>query len=168
MLARRSDHLLALSVAALIASVIGVQLGRSAIAEINPIHFRGPAPAPRGIDPNAAPPRSEAFAQADVWAQSYRPPHFDCGGDCDAYQARSAALVALEDTVPRARPAAPYWREETPTAEPASWAPGETGPGALSVDRYMHYPVEEAAVEDAPDAGEADKPPVADDDSSRE
>jgi hypothetical protein len=169
MLARRSDHLLALSIAALVAAVIGVQLGRGTIAEINPIHFRGPAAPPRGIDPNAGPPPAEAFAQAEVWGQSHRPPPFDCGRDCDAYAARQAAAVAIVDTAPRTSPSGPYWRDATPTAEPAAWTPGETGPRALSVERYMHYPVEEASPESAPVAAEEDKPvPAAEEDSSKE
>lgn len=171
MLARRSDHLLALSVAALVASVIGVQLGRSAIAEINPIHFRGPAAAPRGIDPNMAPPPSrDVLAQTEIWGQSYAPPRFECGRDCDAYQAREAAAVALDGTAPAPRRSGRYWRDATPTAEPAAWAPGETGRRTLSVEHYMHYPIEETSPEAAPaEAAEAeDKPAEAVEDSSKQ
>ena len=170
MLARRSNQLLALSVAALVASVIGVQLGQSAIAEINPIHFRGPAAQPRGIDPAmVSPPSHDAFAQAEIWAQSYAPPHFDCGGDCDAYQARQAAATALDGAAPVPRRSGSHWRDATPTSEPAAWAPGETGRRTLSVDRYMHYPIEETSPEATPAAaGEAEDKPAAGEDLSKE
>lgn len=168
MLARRSNHLLAVSVAALLASVLGVQLGRSAIGEINPVHFRGPASRPQGIDPNALPPSGDAFAQAEIRTQNQAPPPYECGEDCDSYRARRAMVVALAETSPGRRAPKPYWRDATPTTEPASWTPGETGRRPLSVDRYMHYPIEEASAETAPADSAADDKPAADEDSSEE
>jgi len=149
MFRRRSNVFVALPVALLAAAAFGVQLGQSAISQINPIHFQGAEPRPRGIDPIVGPPAPDGFAQAYGWEDGYAARAADCGADCDARRARDAMVFALDAEV-RPRPAAgPYWRDATPAAEPKSWPPGATGEGALSVERYMHYPVEEQAVEDA-------------------
>ena len=51
----------------------------------------------------------------------------------------SPAPVATRDA------AAPYWRDVTPTTELRPWPPGEVPHRGLSVERYMHYPVERGA-----------------------
>ena len=155
MLKRRSDALLALSVGMLVAAVVGVQLGHSAISEINPIHFQGAVAPPRGIDPNALSSAPDRFSQAFDWNDGRAARAFECGGDCDAREIRQAAAVAIE--VVRPRPPAPWWRDSTTAAEPKPWPPGETGPRRLSVERYMHYPIEEAAAEE-PDPPVAEEP----------
>jgi hypothetical protein len=144
MLARRADTLLAISVAMLVAAALGVQLGRSAVAEIDPIHFLGAAAAPRGIDPDARRPAPDAFASAYGWDQGYAARAADCGGDCDARQARLALIHAVEP------PAAA-------TAEPAPWQPGETAARPLSVEPYMHYPIEGDSTATPPEESVGDK-----------
>ena len=151
MLRRRSDAVLALSVGIFVAAVIGVQLGHGAIAEINPIHFQGAPMPPQGIDPATIRPRpGDGYAQAYGLQQGYAARDFDCRGNCDALEARRAAITAIAAI---AAPAAggPYWRDATPAPEPAPWPPGETGGRPLSVERYMHYPVEDAPKAEADD-----------------
>jgi len=126
--------LLGLSIALLAAAVLGVQLGESAIGEINPIHFQGAVSSPKGIDPNAARPIPNAFAQAYGWDRGQAARAADCGGDCDAHQSRAAFATVLADPPPE-----PYWRDVTPAAAPSPPQPRER---PLSVERYMHYPVE--------------------------
>jgi len=147
---RYANTLLALSGAILFATVIGVQLGQSAIGEIKPIHFGGAAEPPRAIDPaTLRRPAGDSFAAAYGWEQGYAARAHACEGNCDAHEARRAAAIAIEPIA--AEPAAgPYWRDATSTDEPKPWAPGETGGRRLSVERYMHYPVETASVESAP------------------
>lgn len=146
MLRRSSNALLGLSVASLVAAVIGVQLGHSAIAEINPIHFQGVAPAPRAIDPNAAAVPQDSFAQAYGWDEGQVARAYACGGDCGAREARQAVAMAVQPA--SARPARlPWWRDSTPADEPRPWPPGATGGRPLSVERYMHYPIERASME---------------------
>ena len=48
----RPSGLALTSVGLIGAAIIGVQLGESAISEINPIHFQGPLEAPRAISPS--------------------------------------------------------------------------------------------------------------------
>ena len=148
--APRMQSILALSSALLMAAILGVQLGRSAISEIDPIHFRGAAARPRAIDPGAARPAPDAYASAFGWEAGEAMRAQDCGGDCDARRAREAMVSALDSAV-RPRPAGePWWRDTTPTSEPKPWPAGDTGERPLSVERYMHYPVEEAAAAETP------------------
>jgi hypothetical protein len=149
LLRRRADVILAISIAFLAAAILGVHLGRSAIAEINPVHFRGEAARPRGIDPNAAGPARDPYASAYGFGDGFAARMAACGGDCDAREAREPGVFS---TPVRARPAGgPYWRDATPVTEPRPWPAGDVGPQALSVERYMHYPVEEEAAEPSPD-----------------
>jgi len=151
---RRSDALLAFSVGLFVAAVIGVRLGHSAIADINPIHFRGAPAPPRGIDPNAAPPPADGFASAFDWNAGRAARDFECGGNCDAREVRQAAAQAIRG-IRSPEAAAPWWRDATPVAEAKPWPPGETGGRRLSVERYMHYPIEQAPAEaEAPAAAE--------------
>ena len=156
MVRRRSNGLLALSGAILFAALLGVQLGHSAIAEIKPIHFQGAAAPPRSIDPATLPtPAGASFASAYGWDRGYAARAHECAGNCDAHEARQAAAIAIE---PIAAPAEPSWRDATATDEPKPWEPGETGHRPLSVERYLHYPVETASVESAPVEAEPAEP----------
>jgi len=148
MLRSRSNALLASSVALLAAALIGVQLGHSAIAEINPIHFQGAAEPPAGIDPGALrPPAPDSFALAYGWEQGYAARAYECAGNCDEREIRQAAAIAMEPI--RGQGAgAPAWRDATPVVEPKPWAPGEIATAALSVERYLHYPVEQASADE--------------------
>ena len=148
MLRHRSNALLASSVALLAAALIGVQLGHGAIAEINPIHFQGAAEPPQGIDPGAVrPPVPDSFALAYGWDQGYAARAYECAGNCGAREIRQAAVIAMEPIGGQVA-GAPVWRDATPVTEPKPWAPGETATAALSVERYLHYPVEQASAEE--------------------
>src|SRR4051812_22941360 len=48
---------------------LGVQMGESAVGDINPIHFQGAALRPQGIDPDAQPPLTSPYAEAYGWEQ---------------------------------------------------------------------------------------------------
>ncbi len=147
MVRRRYNTILGFSAALLVAAAGGVQLGQSAVAEINPIHFQGAATPPRGIDPVSAGPPADSFAAAYDWEAGHTALAAACGGDCNARLARHATAYAYEAPAAARPVAAPYWRDATPTAEPAPWAPGETATPQLSVERYMDYAVEQAPAE---------------------
>ncbi|MEA3011935.1 MAG: hypothetical protein QOD42_480 [Sphingomonadales bacterium] len=140
----RSSALIASGAGLLVAAIIGIQLGESAVAEIDPVHFQGPAERPVGIDPAAA--RAvvdDPYAGAYGWGESAPPGAAGCGGDCEARQARAAAAAAFAGPVETRDAAAPYWRDVTPTTELRPWPPGHVPYRGLSVERYMHYPVNE-------------------------
>jgi len=164
MLRTRSSALVASCAGLMVAAILGVQLGQSAVSEIDPVHFQGPAERPVGIDPAAAEAAasgpSQALPQTYVWGDSGAPGPI-CGGDCEARDARTAA--ALDGPVATRELSAPYWRDVTPTTELRPWQPGQIPQRGLSVERYMHYPVnaEQAAEPVAPEPAAPTPPPAA-------
>ena len=155
----RSIALLASAMGLLTAAIIGIQLCESAVAEIDPVHFQGPAERPAGIDPAAARTAvDDPYAGAHGWGESFPPGATSCGGDCEARQARAAA-AAFAGPAETRDTAAPYWRDATPTTESRPGPQGHVPDRGLSVERYMHYPVnEEQAAQDAAPAPAAPAP----------
>ncbi len=148
-------HLLALAGGLLAAGALGVQLGESAIAEIDPIHFQGAAVHPRdrgaAIDPNAVAGAEPGFAQAYGWEEGHAARQADCDG-CDVL----TPYEAFAYVQPTARTAEAHWQEPEPVAVAVQpWPPGEVAaPGEHNIERYTDYPIEEKPVE-APEAPEA-------------
>lgn len=139
---------------------LGVQMGESAIRDIDPVHFQGVPAHPRergaAIDPNALPPPPQsAFGQAYNW------------GDGRAARAADSGYEDF-DFAPRPpvvrRVAAPVVYEEPAPLSLQPWAPGQVSPRP-EVERYMHYPVERKVAPDAPGADEEDTPPAEEPDS---
>ena len=152
----RPSSLALTSVGLVVAAILGVQLGQSAIADINPVHFQGPL-APQGITPPPEPAPFDPYAQPYVWSLTPPASLVDCvGPDCGAARTREAVRLATDESAGR-DPALPYWRDATPVTELQPWTPGEVPGRDLAVERYMHYPVnrEEA---DAPAPAPAPKP----------
>ncbi|MDP8994608.1 MAG: hypothetical protein M3N07_06475 [Pseudomonadota bacterium] len=145
----------AFGAAVLAAVALGVHLGESAIDQINPIYFQGPAVHPRdrgaAIDPNALPPQRPAFAELYGWDEGEAARTADCAacppiGARDFYAEAEAAFAVL-DSGWADEPAAAYVEvqptpEEEPEREPTAWA---------EIDRYTSYPIEEKR---APPRGE--------------
>jgi hypothetical protein len=158
----RSTALIASGAGLLVAAIVGIQLGESAVAEIDPVHFQGPAERPVGIDPAAARAVVEdPYAGAYGWGESAPPGAAGCGGDCEARQARAAAAAAFAGPIQTRDAAAPYWRDVTPTTELRPWQPGQLPYRGLSVERYMHYPVNEEQAADAAAPEPAESTPAA-------
>jgi hypothetical protein len=131
---------LALTSAGLIAAaIVGVQLGQSAISDINPVHFQGPL-APEGITPPPEPAPYDPYAQTYVW--STNPAH---AFSDDTVQTGQAAQFALDQSAGR-DPALPPWRDATPNTELRPWPAGAL-PSGRTFERYMHYPVDRAQAE---------------------
>jgi hypothetical protein len=120
---------------------LGVQIGESAIGEINPVHFQGAAARPAGIDPaTLPPPPTSAFAQAYGWEQGNAARQADSGGHEDF------------DYVPQAmvRPAAqPVWQEAAAPVNLTPWPPGQVS-AHPDVERYTDYPIQEKVIEQPP------------------
>lgn len=152
MLLTRSNSLLALSVAVLVAGVAGVTLGQSAIGAINPLYFEGAAPPPRAVDGRERQPAAPAYYQAYDWAAGAQARAIACGDNCGPpvpYESYGYAEA------PPPRLAAADWRDATSTIELAPWPPGQVSRERTLVTRYVDYPIE-AKADDEPD--EADKP----------
>src|SRR4051812_18706224 len=126
----------------------GVQMGESAIGEINPIHFQGAATRPQGIDPSALPPPPQStFAQAYGWEQGNA-----------ARQADGAGYEDF-DYVPRAevrQAAEPVWHDAPVPVVLRPWPPGQVS-SHPEVDRYLDYPIEDKVI-DEPDPARAAAP----------
>ena len=121
---------------ALLASVaIGVHLGESAIGQINPIYFSGPAVHPRdrgvAIDPNAVRERPAAYSELYGWDEGRAARASDCG-DCEALAARDA-----------------YARDYSYSAEvPYFGGPAEPVRAARAVEPAVYFEEEEAPFEE--------------------
>ena len=138
MLRANPSRLALTSVGLAAAAIIGVQLGQSAISEINPVHFQG-ALRPQGITPLPEPAPYNPYSQPYVWSMNPPPLAVDCRPDCDGDRAQQAMRLALAESAGR-DPSLPYWRDATPATELQPWRPGAV-PGGGTFERYMHYPV---------------------------
>ena len=140
MLSGRPNSLALASVGLVLAAVIGVQLGRSAISEINPIHFQGPLARPQAITPPPEPAPFDPYGQPYVWSMPPPPAMADCGFDCGTAQTGEAMRLAMGASAGRDT-ALPYWRDATPATELQPWPPGEMPDAGRRLERYMSYPV---------------------------
>lgn len=134
---------------------IGVQLGDSAVDQIDPLYFQGPAIHPRdrgaALDPNNLPgPIVSPYQQAYSWAQ---------GQEVLAAYSGGVAYPYAPDPQPAVQQVAEtQWVVvETPPEQP--WpAPGA---GANpQIERYARYPIEEKPREPAEPDDDAARPQV--------
>jgi hypothetical protein len=143
-----SYTLMAMGGAVLVAALIGIQLGESAVGQINPVYFQGAAVHPRdrgaAIDPNALPPAESRFANAYDWGDGNAARAADRVNVAPGTPAETYAFVAPP---PVTRLAGPAWRDTTPPAELDGWSPGEVGRARrqrdADIERYANYPIEE-------------------------
>ncbi len=148
-----------LGLAAVVAAIIGVQLGESAIAGINPIHFQGEAVHPRdrgaAVDPATIPPaRQASYYEAYGWDAGNAARLSECAG-C----APGSESYAWVESAPVTRLAGQNWRDPTPVAEPEPWEPGETSAHPnREVLRYADFPIEEKPVAEIAEAEEPAEP----------
>jgi hypothetical protein len=125
-------------------TVLGVMLGRSAVAEINPIHYRDPPPL--RVAAGDAGPAADSFGQAYDWNQAAAARAADCGGDCDRRQARDAASVVFD------APPMPAPDDDTSIAILPPWPPGAVDDGSGPAEQYAHFPIEAKPADAAPAA----------------
>ena len=135
---RNSVVLPVMGVLTVVAVALGLQLGESAIQQIDPAYLQG-APAPlRDVALDRRPVEQPAYAAAYGWAQGEQQRLLDCG-DCAATGDR-AAFADVYDALPASagpRPEpAPAIVELADEAQPdtAEWR---------AYTRYLHYPVNE-------------------------
>jgi hypothetical protein len=126
---------------------LGVQLGESAVREIDPLYFQGPVARPMGVEP-PLPPAPSAYAQAYGWEQG-----------------NAARLAASAIDYPYAPTPVPVMLPAAAPAEPprplslAPWPAGQVSPHP-EVERYTDYPIEQKVPDQAEPA--EDEPPPAD------
>lgn len=150
---RRRPYLLpTLGAALLVGGLIGVQLGESAIAGINPIHFAGEPEPPRAVQPPAPIPAQATYLDAYNWGDGQSARAADCG-DC----VTSHETYAYAQGEPAPRLVGQDWRDPTGTAEPEPWPPGQVAiRRGGEVMRYADYPIEQKPAEAKPADPRAD------------
>lgn len=154
---RNSTVLPVMGVLTVIAGAVGLQLGESAIAQIDPIHFRGPATAARDVSRARRPAPAPTYASAYGWAEGQAAVDLDCG-DCPALNARTAFLPSFEPLPPEPVPA--QWEPPAPSA-PRTGGHEERVSAAEWRDyrRYVHYPVTQDQAELADSLSLAEESP---------
>jgi hypothetical protein len=125
---------------------LGVQLGESAVREIDPLYFQGPAARPEAVEPVA-----EASAPL--------PYGWEAGNAARLAEA-SVDYPYAPTPMPVALPAATPAEAPPPPLSLAAWPPGQVS-SHPEVERYTDYPIEQKP----PDRSEPaeDEPPPADD-----
>jgi hypothetical protein len=129
----------------------GVQLGESAVREIDPLYFQGPVERPVGVEPAAAAaPATSAYAQAYGWEAGNAARQAASGIDYPYLP----TPIPVELPMPMPAPAS-----QEAGAAPlslAAWPPGQVS-SHPEVERYMDYPIEQK-VPDEPAPAEQDTP----------
>jgi len=118
---------------------IGVQLGESAVSQIDPLYFAGPAVHPRdrgaALDPNNLPgPITSPYLQAYGWAQSQAALPAFSGGPEYPYAPNP------EPVIQQASDEQPWEVVQAPSMAP--WPPGQVSDNP-QIERYASYPIEE-------------------------
>ncbi|HZH07226.1 MAG TPA: hypothetical protein VEY69_11170, partial [Lautropia sp.] len=70
-----------MTVLAVISGAVGLQLGETTIAQIDPLYFQGPAPQPIDVTKTARPAPGPSYGQASGWPEGYAARAADCP-DC--------------------------------------------------------------------------------------
>jgi hypothetical protein len=122
---------------------LGVQLGESAVREIDPLYFQGPVGRPMGIDPVAQAPAPSPYAQAYGWEQGNAARLAASGID---YPYAPTPVSLVEPIVEPARQDA-----LSPPPSLAPWPPGQVSIHP-EIERYTDYPIERKDADaEAPD-----------------
>ena len=134
----RNSVLPVMTVLTVVAGAVGLQLGESAIGQIDPTYFQGTLEPARDVTKDPRPPRKPGFAEASGWAQGYQAMATDCGGCAPvagaSYAAPAAPLFTYSDPT-----IAPQWQLADAVA--ADELRIERSVEAGQVQRYLHYPV---------------------------
>jgi len=130
-----------MTVLTVISGAVGLALGESAIAQIDPLYFQGSVTPARDISQDPRPQRRPGFADASGWQEGFDARDRDCG-DCpagtmvvemDRSDAYAAPLVAYSDPTIR-----PRWEE---TADAGDDLRIDRAIRSSDLERYLHYPI---------------------------
>jgi hypothetical protein len=125
---------------------IGVQLGESAVRDIDPLYFQGPAARPAGVDPVAEAPAPSGYAQAYGWE----------AGNAARLAESNVDYPYAPTPIPAALPAAAATEWQEPAPPPLSLAPWPAGQVSAhpEIERYTDYPIEQKATGEPAPAGD--------------
>jgi len=132
-----------LTVLTVFAGSVGLQLGETTIAQIDPLYFQGPAPQPIDVSQAPRPASAPGYAQASGWAEGYAARAQDCPGCAPPGVTGQASFTreSLPDvSAVLAEPRFPSSRLEPEGEQEA--LPIERSAEAERVRRYADYPIE--------------------------
>jgi hypothetical protein len=128
-----------MTVLTIVAGAVGLQLGESAIGQIDPLYFQGRAEPPRDVTKDPRPQSASAFAEASGWEEGYKARAAECPGCGLATPATASARPAPLYTYSDAA-IAPRWQYADDAAS-GDEVRIERSLGSAQVQRYLHYPV---------------------------
>lgn len=135
----RNSVLPVMTVLTIVAGAVGLQLGESAIGQIDPLYFEGGREPLRDVTKDPRPASASAFGQASGWAEGYQARAADCGG-CDLAMAPTAAVPAAPLYTYSDATIAPRW-DYADDAASGDEVRLERSLESAQVQRYLHYPV---------------------------
>jgi hypothetical protein len=135
----RNSVLPVMTVLTIVAGAIGLQLGESAISQIDPVYFQGAYTPPRDVTKDPRPASMSAFAQASGWEEGNRARAADCPGCAVVMPVTGSAPAAPLFTYSDAT-VAPRWQHADDAAS-GDELRLERSMESAQVQRYLHYPV---------------------------
>lgn len=135
----RNSVLPVMTVLSVVAGAVGLQLGESAIAAIDPVYFQGPAIPARDVTAAPRPHALAGFSQASGWAEGYAARAADCG-NCPIMPERAAHAPPAPIYASSDYEVAPFW-EPAESEAAADEVRIERSIESARVNRYLHYPV---------------------------
>jgi hypothetical protein len=135
----RNSVLPVMGVLTVVAAAVGLQIGESAIAQIDPTYFQGPMEPAQDVTRN--PQRRPGYAQASGWAQGYAAKAVDCG-DCPAHLTRQTHAAVYSAPAYADATIAPRWEDADAPVTLSSSVEEVVRPAeGRRIDRYLHFPV---------------------------
>lgn len=144
MFGRRSAVLPVMGVFTVIAVAVGLQLGESAIASIDPVHFKGAQLPVRDVSEDRQPGQVAAFTSAYGWAEAPGVVAAECAGCGARTPAPVGTGTVAAGIAAREQPDRPAVFDAPPRPAFSNDAAGDTAlPQWREVSRYVHYPINE-------------------------
>jgi len=137
----RDSVLPVMAVMTVVAGAVGLHLGESAIAQIDPTYFQGPLMPARDVSAHSRPQAAAGFAQASGWEEGNQALAQDSLLLVRQTQVVSPAVPAFGYSD---APAAPRWAGASEAADEVRI---ERSLESARVQRYLHYPVSADRVE---------------------
>ncbi len=135
----RNSVLPVMTVLTIVAGAVGLQLGESAISQIDPLYFQSGREPLRDVSKDPRPPSTSAFAEASGFAEGFAARAADCPGCSVVMPATAVAPGAPLYTYSDAT-IAPRW-EFADYGETEDEVRLDRSVESAQVQRYLHYPV---------------------------
>jgi multidrug resistance efflux pump len=136
----RNSVLPVMGVLTVVAAAVGLSIGESAIAQIDPTYFQGALLPAEDVTKKPRPAAQPGFAQASGWAQGYAARAEDCG-DCPALLTRQTHAPVYSSAGFADATIQPRWEQAAGAAAAATDEVLIRPAEERSISRYLHYPI---------------------------